>query len=83
MTLKQAILKRLYDHGLFEDQAQAVFDLMIVAPENKEMADRWNDMVEDYPPAIYALAWMSAKQCAVQWIDANKPKHWARPVFAS
>jgi len=61
--------------------ADAVMEAVKSAPENEAMQGRWSDSAEGYPPAIFILAWMSAKEKALEWIDANCPKAWYRPMF--
>lgn len=83
MSIEDTIVKRLEEHGLFNDQAKAVVESMKVAPGNEVMEGRWRDATSDYPPSILQMAWMSAKLHAVEWIDANCPAHWARGMFAN
>jgi len=46
------------------------------------MQDRWKNPAETFSPQMLAVLWVTAKSEAVQWIDENAPKHWARPMFA-
>jgi len=69
----------LYDHGLFEEQADAI--LARVMEKSEPMAGRWNDPVDAYPPFMINVLWMGVKPEAVRWIDENMPLHWARPMF--
>ena len=80
-TIRTVIADRLQDHGLWPKEAEAVMDAVEAAPENESMKSRWGDTPDDYPPSIVALMWMSAKTKAVEWIDANKPLHFARMMF--
>jgi hypothetical protein len=47
------------------------------------MSNRWGDKVTDYPHSFMVPLLVNADQAAVNWIDKNKPQHWARGVFAS
>ena len=82
-TVVQWIVKTLEDGGLWPIEADAVVELLMELPEMVEtMKDRWFDKMDGYPPQMKSVLWMSACDAAVTWIDANKPKHWARAVFA-
>ena len=82
MTIQEDIHQQLVGNGLFDSQADAVIELMKASKANAAMSERWGDSPGEYPPAIAILAWLSAKRAAVEWIDANAPSHWARPLFA-
>jgi len=82
MTFEEAVKNMLYNCGMFERQAEAVSKAMKADEANAAMKDRWNDNIEDYPPVMMALMWMSAKQHALQYIDENCPNAWFRPLFA-
>lgn len=82
MTVREKMETWLVDRGLFPNEAKAVMDAVVAQPEQKAMEKRWNDAAEGYPPPLFAVLAMSASDQAVKWIDANKPLHWARPMFA-
>jgi hypothetical protein len=81
MTFKEFVIKYLFDNGMFQDQAQQVFDAMSKDESNAAM-DRWDDDIEDYPEQMRAVVILLARQAAVKWIDANLPMAWYRPMFA-
>jgi hypothetical protein len=81
VKIETKLRERLYNCGLFPDQISAVIDMMKKDPMNKSMNDRWNDDEEGYPPMVMALAWNAAKIAALEWIKANCPNAWFRPVF--
>jgi hypothetical protein len=82
MSIEKVITEKLINNGLFPDDAAKVVEAMKADPANEAMASRWNDDPEGYPPQIMALVWFSAKQHALEWIDANCPKAWYRAVFS-
>lgn len=92
MTIREKLEKMLFEHGLFENQAKAVIDLLAAdsrekedgtkVPANGALVEVLDKQVEGYPPQMIAVAFMTAKNYAVKWIDANCPQHWARPMFA-
>lgn len=82
-TIQEVLVGRLVENGLWKDQAEAVIEQVKARPGNDPMRDRWNDEATGYPPPLMSVLWLSARQAAVEWIDENKPLHWARPMFNS
>lgn len=87
MTIKKRILQHLESNGLFDDQAQEVFAALeksqgAVMQGGPVSGGRWNDEETGYPPQLMAVLIVAADMEAVNWIDANLPKHWARGIFA-
>jgi len=80
-SLETKLSKMLEENGMFPNDAKAVVEAMKAAPENETMKERWGDSWQDYPSAILSLAWLSAKEYALKWIDTNHPKAWYRPMF--
>lgn len=68
----------LVGNGLFEREADAVMEALIAG---SSPAIRWQDDVSGYPPSVIAVLWISARRKAVEYIDANCPRHWARPLL--
>ena len=81
-TVREKFLKLLHDHGLFEDEAKGVLELYENSPLGEPMKGRMNDKVDNYPQPLIVATWMGVSASAVEWIDKNKPLHWARPMFA-
>ena len=81
MTLRAYFEARLFEHGLFESEATAVMDKAEKDSSLEAMQRRWADDTEAYPSQLLAACWLSVKRCAAEWLEANKPKHWALPVF--
>ncbi len=48
---------------------------------NKAMANRWSDTADDYPAPLFTVLKMSVKHSALEYIDANCPEAWFRPIF--
>lgn len=78
-TFEGRIKQQLTSRGMFEPQADAV--LAVLKDRHPEMSGRWGDPITDYPGALYGVIWLSAREEAVKWIDANLPKAWYRPLF--
>lgn len=83
MSIKEKLQAELVNHGLWPQEAEAIVAKVEADPANEAMGGRWDDSLDGYPPSIWALVWLSAKTNAVAWIDANKPEHWARAMFAA
>ena len=81
-TIEGKIKQMLEDNGMFPQQAQAVIDMAKARPDLfPDMERRWADRAEDYPTSLIAVLWLGIKGLAVEWIDANLPKAWYRPMF--
>lgn len=81
-TIRSAISDNLKQHGLWDDEAAAVMQVVVSAPELDTLEGRWDTDQGAYPPVIINIAWLVAKRKAVEWIDANKPQHFARSMLA-
>jgi len=85
LTLRQALEKDLYDHGFFENECSEIFALFHESLRSADpyMHDRiLTSRVSDYPPLLPRLLFMNCAPSILKWIDANKPQHWLRGVFA-
>lgn len=81
MTFTQYLTDHLTNHGLWPNEAGAVIDQWLETPPGEPMQGRMSDHTQGYPDAMMAVLMLSINSAAVQWIDANKPKHFARPMF--
>ncbi|WP_027358407.1 hypothetical protein [Desulforegula conservatrix] len=82
-SIRAAVSKKLQDHGLWQQEAEAVMDIVEKAPENKAMQGRWHESPDAYSSGILVALWWSSKNHAIAWIDANKPEHFAREILAA
>ena len=67
---------KLFFHGLFETQADAILDRVV--QKNEAMRGRWNDPAGGYPEPKMGDLWLTTKTEALAWIVENAPHHWAR-----
>lgn len=81
MTFREKLTEMLYERGLVLEHAKEVIGFYEKSL-GKEMKDRLDDNVNDYPEAVMITVWMGVCESAVQWIDTEHPQHWARPMFA-
>jgi hypothetical protein len=84
-TFKEKLIKLGEENGLGQREAEQIVEAMITEDNErcKTMAGRWDDDADGYPPQMIAVLWMSFKFTADKWLAEHKPKHWARPMFAS
>lgn len=77
-TIESEVKGFLESFRLFPDQASKVIERAKAATPSSL---RWGSPVEAYPESILRLAKMAAKRSALEWIDTECPRHWARPCF--
>lgn len=82
-TIEDKLKEMLFNHGLFEDQTATVMEMMKADEVNEAMEGRWGENVEDYPPVLLSVLWLSMRDCALRYIDANCPKAWFRSLFVN
>jgi hypothetical protein len=66
---------------MWPEGAEAVLELVKADPANASMANRWNEPSSNYPKTILAIIHMITKAKALEWIDANQPQAFYRPMF--
>ena len=89
MTVAEKLSELMVQHGLWPDEAKAVLELL--KSENRTegrenySSDELSAVLDKdwggYPKPFHTVAWMVAKRVALAYIDANKPQHFARPMF--
>ena len=82
MSIEETIKDRLVSLGMFPQQVDVVIGRMKENEANDAMQGRWGDSPDGYPEEIMLLAWYSAKEEALRYIDECIPKAWFRPMFA-
>ena len=82
MTFKETITKNLENSGLWPDEAKAIFSKIEADPANEAMRGRWNEDTSGYPAVMLNVLALTTKTNAHEWLLANKPQHWALPMFA-
>lgn len=80
-TVEQFLVKQLVANMLWPKEAVAVVAKMIAEDETGVRFDsRLGE--SGYPKQMLAILTLTAKRVAVDWIDENKPMHFARPLLA-
>lgn len=69
--------------GMMPNEAEQVLKMTINSEVLKEIPkDMWNSSVDGLSPDSIAPIMLQMKQCALEWIDRNKPAAFYRPMFA-
>ena len=89
MTTREKFEAMIFEHGVFESQAKAMMDFAIPKIDAQMVEQQtqiltWYRPSIEYPNAIYATVFMIyVRPLIVEWIDANLPLAWYRPMFAN
>lgn len=81
MTYKEKIKQMLSEQGMFDEDAEAVVEMVIKDDCNVAMKNRWNDDISNYPSTTRSVLWDSVCRIALEYIDKNCPKAWFRSAF--
>lgn len=76
MTFKEKVKEHLVASGMFDSQAEAVFQEMKAS--DNVMLGRWDDDVSEYPGVMLNVILVSVRRYALEWIDKNIPQAWFR-----
>lgn len=80
-TISGWMFAYLFERGMFEDDAKQVVENVMNDEANEAMQGRWNDEIHGYPEVIKRMMALSLRNATIDWIDANCPKAWYRPMF--
>lgn len=80
-TLKAALIDHMYQSGLFEQEANQVFEEYSNQPSVQERRIKWDDLVSEYPPQLLNVMIVAINASAYKWLEKNKPNHWAKDMF--
>lgn len=89
ISVRKKIEALICSHGVFESQAKAMMDFAIPkidaqmdASGDEKLA--WDSPAQNYDNPLYATVFMvCVRPLVVEWIDANLPLAWYRPMFAN
>ena len=81
MDFETFIKDYLTKNGMFESQADEVFELIKKDKANESMADRWNDSVDHYPESMRAAFIFIAKKTGLKYLNENLPHAWFKWMF--
>lgn len=80
-SFRDAMTKRLIDHGCWPDEAKAIIEEVSVAPESSAMEGRWDDDTAGYPDTMKVVLWITVKSRAIKYLERTKPMHFALMVL--
>lgn len=83
MTIQFKLITELTDLGLWRDEAEAIVKEFQADKSTEVMQMRWKDDIDGYPPQMLAMLLAGAKTKAIEWIDRNQPRHFARSFLES
>jgi hypothetical protein len=83
MILRKKIETELVNRGLWPKEAEAVMKELEADKSSVPMQGRWDEDETAYPSQLFAVLLMAAKTKAVEWIDTNKPMHFARSLLVN
>ncbi len=81
-TITNELTIMLINHGLWPDEADAIMALAMADESLQSMRDRWNDDVSEYPFRVITTTWLLVKRIALDWVNANKPSHFAKMILS-
>jgi len=80
-TFKEYIGQFLDERGMFLSDADAVTEIVINDPANAAMRDRWDEPIENYPPAMVTHLHLAINASALEYIEKHCPNAWFKPLF--
>lgn len=75
MNLEQKVKEYLFEHGIWEDECQQIFEELKKTSEKSCI--KWSDSADGYPDVFWKAVAYSAKLEAIKWLKENKPQHFA------
>lgn len=81
MTFAELVKNYCTDRGMWPQQADAVLEMVKADPVNASMQGRWDDDVTACHSSIGVMVTMTVNKKALEWIDANQPQAFFRPMF--
>jgi hypothetical protein len=79
MSIRRHMIDQLMKNGMFLDQASAV--VALAEAGEPSMEGRWDQEADHYPAALLVVPWIKVRRYTLEWIDANLPDAWYRPLF--
>ena len=83
MTVADKLSALLVERMLWDHEAESIIQAMREDDAHAQLTEAFDKEWEGYPTQFHAVAWTITKQQAIEWIDANKPQHFARSVLTA
>ena len=81
MTIREKLKSMMFENGMFPEQAEAVLMGMEADESHDALTEVFGKEIEGYPVQFLAVAWLTTRHAALDWIDENIPLAWYRPMF--
>ena len=78
-TTREKLEAALVKSGLFESQAKEVMDGVVIKLKDNHIS--WDRPASEYPDGVYMALFIQMKPIVLEWINANKPEAWFKPMF--
>ena len=79
LTIRGVLEKKLFEIGMFPEQASEVLDDMEI--NMPEMKGRWTEGFAYYPEPMRPVLLLTAKSYALKWVDVNLPEAFYRQLL--
>lgn len=83
MTIREKLTELLVENGMRPNDASEVMERVIDDDGAEVMEGRWDEVIDGYPKSLMATLWLITKSIALEWIDANNPEAFYRPLFVN
>jgi len=85
VTFRDALRARLISHALMPEEADAILAALAsdAIPEGHLAARFLKKDAGGYGDAVMVAMWAATSRQALAWIDAHRPDHVARALFAA
>ncbi len=81
MTFNEYLTEYLRARGIWPAEAESIIAQYVEGMAGVSIQQRMNDDIEGYPDQLLSVVLVGIRREVVVWIDANKPKHFAREIF--
>lgn len=83
MIVREKCIEYLTARGLWPQEAEGVIEAIEADDRAKSLAEILDKNAAGYPEVLWVAVSLHLDAAATKWIDANKPQHFARPMFAA
>ena len=79
MTIGDTLKKMMTENGLWPQDADVIISRLVA--QEDALSEVLGEDAQGYPPQVLAAVWETTRHEVLTWMDAEKPKHFARPMF--
>lgn len=81
MTVRKKLHEYLTSYGLWPEEAGEILDSIEIDKTYYALNEVMHKQADGYPIQFFVAAHMTVRSAALDWIDANKPMHFAQYVL--